>query len=166
MKKIAGFLKKVFSGKKKAANQKKHLKPRKKSEIPPSEFEAITDKIIYDTIGPQGSMNTKLEELLSSYKAENNPIGVDVAKKIIKTLISDAISQRYRLLVDFGTAIKKGEITSDYYEKVKAIQRQEARSNAAISDAAFIEKEALDAKAKLEEIENADREAKGKRKRK
>lgn len=145
------FKKKSASSKKEKAEKKKAAKKEPVVKLEPpsvakSEFEIITDNIIYETIGPNGSMTVRLNEFLNSYEADSNPIGVDVTKKIIKALISDAVCQRSRISETFITAVNEGEITTKYYDKIKVIQNQEAKANAAVTDAAFISAEAQKAR--------------------
>ncbi len=161
MEKITNFFKKLIAGlkkkEKKTAGIKQPLRPVRKKVVPKSEFELLTNKIIYETIGPKGSMKARLEGLLRFYEAENNPIGTDAAKKIMFAVISNAIAQRDNILFNFVAAIKNGEITAEYYEKLNKIESLELRANAATTDAAVFYNETIKAKGKLEAIENADR---------
>ena len=85
-----------------------------------TQYEQVVNKLLEDT---KTKLESQFTAMMKSYNTENNPIGIDDAKNIIKTLLEIAIVQRNLLGERLAEHIIKGEKGTfwNYLEKIKKI---------------------------------------------
>ena len=84
-------------------------------------FEKLTDQLIDETIGREGSMRRRFERLTMGYDVDKNPIGVDDAKRILLALVGNAVERRKVFAGRIEKSVVEEGLFKRYYASLQEI---------------------------------------------
>lgn len=106
---------------KKKRNREKQSFKKVEGEV--SEIEALTTKLLEETIGEKGLVREQLQNMLNHFDTNNNPLGVTEAEFILFSLIKVAIAQRRLLSGRIEKSVEEGELFERYYGRMQIINQ-------------------------------------------
>ncbi len=86
-----------------------------------SVFEQLTNQLISETIGQNGSMHQFFNRLVAGYDADTNPIGVNDARRILLALVGDAIERRKVFAGRIEKSVVEDGLFKRYYSSLQEI---------------------------------------------
>ena len=86
-----------------------------------SVFEQLTDQLIDETIGQNGSMHQFFNRLVAGYDADTNPIGVNDARRILVALVGDAVERRKVFVGRIEKSVVEDGLFKRYYSSLQEI---------------------------------------------
>lgn len=92
-------------------------------------MQQLTDELLRETIGPNGSLTKEFYSLMAGYNPSKNPIGHDDARKIIMSLLDSVVSKRKLLNERLERSVEVGDLYRNYYGRVHAVTSLAAQAH-------------------------------------
>jgi len=116
------WLKRLFSKNNTASqNSNVHQKTFDITDSSKSVFEQLTDQLISETVGQNGSMHKLFDRLVKGYDVSRNPIGIDDAKRILFILIGNAVEKRKVFAGRIEKSVVEAGLFERYYSNLQDI---------------------------------------------
>lgn len=86
-----------------------------------SDFSLCTKQTIDDTVGENGTIIKKFNEMTSYYDPDENPLSKEKAYEIMENLMQTAVTNRLLLCSRISKSIESGSMFEQYYQKLHIV---------------------------------------------